>query len=186
MMRKKLLLLFAMLILFSSIVAAPADVENINIPVSFTYRSGVNCGFSTTAATKAWKESEFGDTNPIEFVYSPTDDSIQTGPFYFYVQIYTTNKVKVSVNGDFLDNMQLTGVEYEDEDDKISYSCDLTLLDDSGTGAVVYTEDSLSEDERAVPRVFNQLMNLEIDPEELIGKKSETFTGNMAFKVEVT
>lgn len=182
-MRKKLLLLFAMLILFSSIVAVPADVENANIPVSFTYRSGVNCGFSLTSATKAWKESDFDNSNSIEFVYSPTDDSIQTGPFYFYVQIYTTNKVKVSVNGDFLDNMQLTGVEYEYE--KISYSCDLTLLDDRGTGAVVYTEDSLSEDERAVPRVFNQLLNLEIDPEKLIGKSSKTFKGKIGFNVEV-
>lgn len=179
-MRKKLLLLFAMLILFSSIVAAPADVENINIPVSFTYRSGVNCGFSTTAATKAWKESEFGDTNPIEFVYSPTDDSIQTGPFYFYVQIYTTSTVTVSVNGDSLDNMQLTGVDNK----KISYSCDLTLLNGE-TGAVLYNENSLTKKERAVPRVFNQLLNLEIDPEELIGKESETFTGKIGFNVEV-
>lgn len=179
MMRKKLLLLFVMLILFSSIVAAPADVENINIPVSFTYRSGVNCGFSTTAATKAWKESEFGDTNPIEFVYSPTDDSIQTGPFYFYVQIYTTSQVTVSVDGSSLNNMQLTG-----DGEKIGYSCDLPLLN-GGAGAVLYNEDSLPDDERAVPRVFNQLLNLEIDPEELIGKDSETFTGNMAFKVEV-
>ncbi len=183
-MRKKLLLLFVMLILFSSVVAVPADVENANIPVSFTYRSGVNCGFSLTSATKAWKESEFGDANPIEFVYSPTDDSIQTGPFYFYVQIYTTNKVKVSVNGDFLDNMQLTGGV---DNEKISYSCDLTLLNDSGTGAVVYTEDSLSDDEeRAVPRVFNQLLNLEIDPEKLIGKKSDTFKGTIGFNIEVT
>lgn len=182
-MRKKLLLLFAMLILFSSIVAAPSDVENANIPVSFTYRSGVNCGFSTTAATKAWKESEFGDTNPIEFVYSPTDDSIQTGPFYFYVQIYTTSKVEVSVDGAVLDNMQLTGGV---DNEKIRYSCDLTLLDDSGTGAVVYTEDSLSGDERAVPRVFNQLLNLEIDPEELIDKNSGTFKGTIGFDIEVT
>ena len=179
-MRKKLLLLFVMLILFSSIVASPADVENINIPVSFTYRSGVNCGFSTTAATKAWKESEFSDTNPIEFVYSPTDDSIQTGPFYFYVQIYTTSKVTVSVNGPFLNNMQLTSNSGE----KIGYSCDLPLLN-GGTGAVLYNENSLLDDERAVPRVFNQLLNLEIDPEDLIGKESETFTGNLAFKVEV-
>lgn len=182
MMSKKLLLLFAMLILFSSVVAVPADVENANIPVSFTYRSGVNCGFSLTSATKAWKESDFDNSNSIEFVYSPTDDSIQTGPFYFYVQIYTTSKVKVSVDGSVLDNMQLTG----DKDEKISYSCDLTLLDDSETGAVVYTEDSLSDDERAVPRVFNQLLNLEIDPEELIDKNSGTFKGTIGFDIEVT
>lgn len=181
MMRKKLLLLFVMLILFSSIVAAPADVENINIPVSFTYRSGVNCGFSTTAATKAWKESEFGDTNPIEFVYSPTDDSIQTGPFYFYVQIYTTSRVTVSVDGSSLNNMQLTG----DSGDKIDYSCDLPLLNGE-TGAVLYNENSLTNDECAVPRVFNQLLNLEIDPEDLIGKEPDTFTGKMAFEVKVT
>lgn len=179
------------LILSGSSVAYATDNQLINdfsIPVTFTYRSGLNAGFSRNVPGTAWYESELGmDGNEIRFKYDSMTGNIETGTFNFYVQIYTTNKVKVSVAADQI--CTLTGDADSVDNNKESLKYSVISESSFGTGGfaqgkVLYDESTESVD-LVRPRVFSYPLNLVIDPAQLINLKSTRFEGVLSFKVEV-
>ena len=179
-----------MLFCLSSVCAANSGLVNdFAIPVTFTYRSGLNAGFSRSVPGTAWYESDLGtDGNEIRFKYDSMTGNIETGTFNFYVQIYTTNKVKVSVAADQI--CTLTGDA--DSVDNNRESLEYSVISESsfGTGGftqgkVLYDESTESVDLLARPRVFSYPLNLVIDPAQLINLKSTSFKGELSFKVEV-
>lgn len=179
------LLLFCL----SSVCAASSGLVNdFAIPVTFTYRSGINAGFSISVPGTAWYESNLGmDGNEIRFKYDSMTGNIETGTFNFYVQIYTTNKVKVSVAADQI--CTLTGDADSVDNNKESLKYSVISESSFGTGGfaqgkVLYDESTESVD-LVRPRVFSYPLNLVIDPAQLINLKSTRFEGVLSFKVEV-
>lgn len=178
------------LILSGSSVAYATDNQLINdfsIPVTFTYRSGLNAGFSRSVPGTAWYESDLGtDGNEIRFKYDSMTGNIETGTFNFYVQIYTTSKVKVSVDASAMQGQTVLKGEYGSEE--IEYSVIGSSLFSNVNGNVsgsVLLDESKGDVDPTRPRVFSYPINLSIQPDQLINLKSESFEGTIAFKVEV-
>lgn len=182
---KSIILMFFCL---SSVCAANSGLVNdFAIPVTFTYRSGINAGFSRSVPGTAWYESNLGtDGNEIRFQYDSQEGNIQTGTFNFYVQIYTTNKVKVSVDASAMQSQTVLKGEYGSEE--IEYSVIGSSLFSNVNGNVsgsVLLDESKGNVDPTRPRVFSYPINLSIQPDQLINLKSESFEGTIAFKVEV-
>lgn len=177
-----------MLFCLSSVCAANSGLVNdFAIPVTFTYRSGLNAGFSRSVPGTAWYESDLGtDGNEIRFKYDSMTGNIETGTFNFYVQIYTTSKVKVSVDASAMQSQTVLKGEYGSEE--IEYSVIGSSLFSDVNGAVsgsVLLDESKGNVDPTRPRVFSYPINLSIQPDQLINLKSESFKGTIAFKVEV-
>lgn len=177
-----------MLFCLSSVCAANSGLVNdFAIPVTFTYRSGLNAGFSRSVPGTAWYKSYLGtDGNEIRFQYDSQEGNIQTGTFNFYVQIYTTSRVKVSVDAEKM-NFQ-TVLKNEDGSEEIEYSVIGSSLFSDVNGTVsgsVLLDESKGNVDLTRPRVFSYPINLSIQPDQLINLKSESFKGTIAFKVEV-
>lgn len=171
-------------------------VDDFAIPVTFTYRSGINLGFSRGQVGIQWFDSNLGeDGNEIKFSYNSGTGQIETGFFYFYAQIYTTDKVKISVglpNGSSSNPAILTGNNSGDPRDTLEFQSDPQLFTSSSgggetsyTGNVLYDEANKSEADRTLPRVYLQRLNLSVEPDDLVNKTSTQFTGTLVFNVEV-
>lgn len=171
-------------------------VDDFAVPVTFTYRSGINLGFSRGQVGIQWFNSDLGEKdNVIKFSYNSGTGLIETGFFYFYAQIYTTDKVKISVglpNGSSSNPAILTGNNSEYPKDTLEFQSDPQLFTSSSgwggtsyTGNVLYDEANKSEADRTLPRVYLQRLNLSVEPDDLVNKTSTQFTGTLVFKVEV-
>ena len=171
-------------------------VDDFAVPVTFTYRSGINLGFSRGQVGIQWLNSSLGeDDNEIKFSYNSGTGQIETGFFYFYAQIYTTDKVKISVglpNGNSSNPAILTGNNSGDPKDTLEFQSDPQLFTSSSgwggtsyTGNVLYDEANKSDADRTLPRVYLQRLNLSVEPDDLVNKTSTQFTGTLVFNVEV-
>lgn len=178
-MKRFLSILF--LSLFLTTVFAEDLVKPVVIPVDFTYQTGVNTGFSTTQAGIELVKSVLG-TEENAITFTRNGDSITTGPFYFYVQIYTTNKVAVSVvDTDF----KLSG--YDNNGNATSESISYTSTPSLASGKVLYSEKNVTDANLLnYPRVENIMLELKLDPDELLNKTATKYTGSLTFKVETT
>ena len=175
-MKKLLLSLFFAITLLHVVIAE--EGHDPAIPVVFTYQTGLNAGFSKEYVESiTWKTSEFSTSSPVEFKYDSATGNIETGPFHFYLQIYSAEKIRVSLSSG---QNKLTGTNGET----------LTYLNhgfDISTSRTLYDE-SNSETAKKVntsyPRVFDQYLSLYIDPDMLLNLNSTEFRGTLSFTVE--
>lgn len=192
--------MMSILMLFTLAATYATDsglVDDFAIPVTFTYRSGINLGFSRGQVGIQWFDSNLGEEgNEIKFLYNSGTGQIETGFFYFYAQIYTTDKVKISVDVPGNGNSNpaiLTGNNSEYYKDTLEYQSDPQLFSSSSdwwgttsyTGKVLYDESNKSDADRTLPRVYLQRLNLSVEPDDLVNKTSTQFTGTLVFNVEV-
>ena len=193
---KRFMMSILMLFILATAYAADSGlVDDFAVPVSFTYRSGINLGFSRSQVGIQWFESNLGEVgNEIKFSYNSGTGKIETGFFYFYAQIYTTNKVKITVggvpNGGSTSNPAILSGDPAYE--TLEYQSDKQLFTPSTnwgqtyyTGNVLHDEASKADDYLALPRVYLLELNLSVDPDDLVGKTSTQFTGTLVFNVEV-
>lgn len=172
-------------------------VDDFAVPVTFTYRSGINLGFSRGQVGIQWFDSDLGKEGyEIKFSYNSGTGLIETGFFYFYAQIYTTDNVEISVglpNGNSSNPAILTGnnsgyprdtLEFQSDPQLFTSSSDLSG-NTSYTGKVLYDESNKSNADRTLPRVYLCRLNLSVDPDDLVNKTSTQFTGTLVFNVEV-
>lgn len=194
---KRFMMSILMLFTLAAIHATGSGlVDDFAVPVTFTYRSGINLGFSRGQVGIQWLNSSLGeDGNEIKFSYNSGTGQIETGFFYFYAQIYTTDKVKISVglpNGNSSNPAILTGNNSGDPKDTLEFQSDPQLFTSSSgwggtsyTGNVLYDEANKSDADRTLPRVYLQRLNLSVEPDDLVNKTSTQFTGTLVFNVEV-
>lgn len=184
--------ILTLLIVIASASGFAEYTDDVAIPLLFSSRNGVNVGFSTAAPTIAWKESwDIGTKeNPITFHFNPDSETgkIKSDEFCFYVQIYTSKAVKISVSDttssdNFWDEASSASRRkgcIASGSDKIPYESTPALFDSNGAPRELeYVAKS------NVPRVRAFFFNLEIDPDDLIGKNSTEYTGQIAFEVEI-
>lgn len=191
-MKRFMMSILMLFILVTTYAADSGLVDDFAVPVTFTYRSGINLGFSRSQVGIQWFNSSLGeDGNEIKFSYNSGTGKIETGFFYFYAQIYTTNKVKITVgvpNGGSTSNPAILSGDNE----TLEYQSDPQLFTPSTnwwqtyyTGNVLHDEESKADDYLALPRVYLLRLNLSVDPDDLVGKTSAKFTGTLVFNVEV-
>ena len=196
-MKRFMMSILMLFILVTTYAADSGLVDDFAVPVSFTYRSGINLGFSRSQVGIQWVNSSLGeDGNEIKFSYNSGTGQIETGFFYFYAQIYTTDKVEISVglpNGSSSNPAILTGNNSVNTSDTLEFQSDPQLFTSSSgwggttsyTGKVLYDESNKSDADRTLPRVYLQRLNLSVEPDDLVNKTSTQFTGTLVFNVEV-
>ncbi len=195
-MKRFMMSILMLFILVTTYAADSGLVDDFAVPVSFTYRSGINLGFSRGQVGIQWFNSDLGEKdNVIKFSYNSGTGLIETGFFYFYAQIYTTDKVKISVglpNGSSSNPAILTGNNSGYPRDTLEFQSDPQLFTSSSgwggtsyTGNVLYDEANKSEADRTLPRVYLQRLNLSVEPDDLVNKTSTQFTGTLVFNVVV-
>lgn len=194
-MKRFMMSILMLFILVTTYAADSGLVDDFAVPVSFTYRSGINLGFSRSQVGIQWVESNLGGEvgNEIKFSYNSGTGKIETGFFYFYAQIYTTNKVKITVgvpNGGSTSNPAILSGDQANE--TLEYQSDKQLFTPSTnwghtyyTGNVLHDEASKADDYLELPRVYLLRLNLSVDPDDLVGKTSAKFTGTLVFNVKV-
>ena len=197
-MKRFMMSILMLFILVTTYAADSGLVDDFAVPVSFTYRSGINLGFSRSQVGIQWVESNLGGEvgYEIKFSYNSGTGKIETGFFYFYAQIYTTDKVEISVglpNGNSSNPAILTGnnsgyprdtLEFQSDPQLFTSSSDLSGTT-SYTGKVLYDESNKSYADRTLPRVYLCRLNLSVDSDDLVNKTSTQFTGTLVFNVEV-
>ena len=170
--------LFIMLLMLSAISLFAADEGNIfSIPITFTANTGVNVGFSDKRIDTVLKQDS--SLSRIEFDIDPIDNVIRTGTFYFYVQIYTTDRIKVSTAAvaPLSGNSNNESLAWTNEGESLG-----SIKGSSSAGVVVIEE---SDDvDTAKPRIYNVGMNFAIPISSLTGKSSTEYEANLSFKVE--
>lgn len=192
---KRFMIFILMFFLLSVVFAAEGNiVEDFPTQVGFTYRSGINMGFSRQEPGIAWYEDTLGESgNEIKFSYNSAAGRIETGFFYFYAQIYTTNKVKVTfgVPNSGRDNPAI--LLGKNSGETLEFKSNEPLFTPTTTwggntyyaGEVLYDETDMTDSKLTLPRVYSLMLNLSVNPDDLVGKSSTKFTGTLVFNVEV-
>ena len=174
---KMLLIAFILFASFASLYAV--DENNIfSIPVTFTANTGINVGFSDKKIDTVLKYTSALDQ--IVFDIDSTDNVLRTGTFYFYVQSYVTNRIKVTV----ADIGPLKGNSNNEELKWINEGESLNTIKDSSSASVVVIDEASNAPDLTKPRVYNVGMDFTIPLADLIGKASTEYMATLRFKVE--
>ena len=174
----KKILLFIIIIIFVSF-SLFAEIK-ARVPVGFTSGRTHNIGFSTSRVSGSMEPDTKLET--VTFSVSSDFSSYTTGPFYMYLQLFTVEPVKVSMEATMLSD----GVNY------IGYtnSGSNTSTDFSGVDAEsdqkdieLFTEPKpTSGSGYTMPRTYNFEFNFSV-PVEAIKSTSE-YKGTISIKLE--
>lgn len=174
----KKILLFIIIIIFVSF-SLLAEIK-ARVPVGFTSGRTHNIGFSTSRVSGSMEPDTKLET--VTFSVSSDFSSYTTGPFYMYLQLFTVEPVKVSMEATMLSD----GVNY------IGYtnSGSNTLPDFRGVDAEsdqkdieLFTEPNpTSGSGYTMPRTYNFEFNFSV-PVEAIKSTSE-YKGTISIKLE--
>ena len=172
---------FLLCIVLSAGIFAADDDNVFSIPVTFSANTGVNVGFSRKYVDTVVKETA---TLPeIPFVIDSFDDVLRTETFYFYVQVYVPDRIRISVD----EIGPLHGME--DSNEVLHWvnegeSQNLIPGSENPPAGPVITEDGSTDTNK--PRVYNIGMNLSIPIAALNeGQKTSTeYSATLSFKVE--
>lgn len=173
---KKILLLIIIIIfvLFSLFAEIKARV-----PVGFTSGMTHNIGFSTSRVSGSMKpDTDLGTAdNPVTFSVSSDFSSYTTGPFYMYLQLFTTYPVRVKIsNATPLKNKTNDGIGYTNSGSNTSTAF---------SGVDADKIEPLLEEEPGkytMPRTYNFEFNFSV-PVEAIKSTSE-YTGTITIGLE--
>ena len=108
MIKKKILIAISVLFFVSSIVPVnliAASVERDSVDVEFTSNLECNIGFhngtpvsgTLKPVSSGFKEYYASDIPYIDFHAASDGSGYTTGKFYLYAQVFTTNKIKISI-----------------------------------------------------------------------------------------
>lgn len=166
-------------IFFSSQVFAVDEDNVFSIPVTFITDSGVNVGFSEARIDTVLKQES--SLNQIHFdVIDSIDNKLETGTFYFYVQIYENQKIRVTINdiGPLKGNSGNESLAWINQGESVN-----RIAGSSTVSGIAVIE----EDENVIinrPRVYNVGMDLAVQMDDLRNKNSNKFSSTLSFKVE--
>ena len=161
---KKLLFLLAIIVLVSSSLFATITYSQ-NIPVSFTYDIVANYGFTTRRISDFLKPdslSEISDST-VMFKYDSAKKKIKTDDFYFYYQIFTPDKVVITMKLEDLKN----GTNTVGYSSLASYSFADSSVLESGKSYTIYSKDKTAATEVFSPVVSSSLLSFVIKDDDV-------------------
>lgn len=161
---KKLLSLFSIIVLVSSSLFATITYTQ-NIPVSFTYDIVANYGFATKRVSdfvKPDSSSEISDSTMM-FKYDSSKNKIKTDDFYFYYQIFTPDKVVITMNLGELTN----GTKSVGYSSLSSYSFASGSVLQSGNSYEIYSKDKTAATAVFTPIVSSSLLSFVINDDDV-------------------
>lgn len=162
-MKKFLFLLTIIALVSSSLFAAITYTQNI--PVSFTYDIVANYGFTTRRVSDFLKPDSSSEisSSTISFKYDSAKKKIKTDDFYFYYQIFTPDKVVITMKLDDLAN----GTKSVGYSSSSSYSFASNSVLKSGNTYEIYSKDKTAESEVFTPVVSSSLLSFVINEDDI-------------------
>lgn len=180
---KKILLLIIIIIFVSFSLFAEIKAR---VPVGFTSGKTHNIGFSTSRVSGSMKpDTDLGTAdNPVTFSVSSDFSSYTTGPFYMYLQLFTTYPVSVKIsNATPLKNKTNDGIGYTNSGSNTSTDFSGVDAESDQKDIELFTEpDPTSDSGYTMPRTYNFEFNFSV-PVEAIKSTSE-YTGTITIALE--
>lgn len=161
---KKILSLLTIIVLVSSSLFATITYSQ-NIPVSFTYDIVANYGFTTKRVSdflKPESDSEISNST-VMFKYDSAKNKIKTDDFYFYYQIFTPDKVVITMNLGALQN----GTKSVGYSSSSAYSFASNAVLESGKSYEIYSKEKTSSDSIFTPVVSSSLLSFVINDDDV-------------------
>ena len=169
----KKILLFIIIIIFVSF-SLLAEIK-ARVPVGFTSGRTHNIGFSTSRVSGSMEP----DTKLKTVTFSVSSDfsSYTTGPFYMYLQLFTVEPVKVSMEATMLnDGVNYIGYTNSGSNTSAAFSG----VDEVNQNNIeLFTE---SEESYTMPRTYNFEFNFSVPVEAI--KSTSDYTGTITIGLE--